>query len=198
MKQAVRKDKDKVVKIIIESFDANPHVNFVIKNDRKRHMRIVEMARYAFEFGMRRNGVHLTDDGLGVAIIFEYGKFPLNLREYILQLGLGFKAFTIFRSAMVGKLEAQISKRRPRDVKFLYLWFFGVANEALGSDDARELMKLIFTLSADQKLPIFLETSIDRNSIIYKRYGFEEYDVFETGHDDLVMRFMKRSYEHKI
>ena len=44
MKQAVRKDKDKVVKIIIESFDANPHVNFVIKNDRKRHKRIIEMA----------------------------------------------------------------------------------------------------------------------------------------------------------
>lgn len=52
MKQAVREDKDKVVKIIIESFDSNPHVNFVIKNDRKRHKRIVEMARYAFEFGM--------------------------------------------------------------------------------------------------------------------------------------------------
>ena len=198
MKRALRKDKDKVVKIIIESFDTNPHVNFIIKNDSKRNKRMVVMAKYAFEFGMRRNGVHLTDDGLGVAIIFEHGKVPMNLREYIMQLGLGFKAFSIFRSAMVGKLEAQIGKRRPRDVKFLYLWFFGVADEALGSTDARELMKFIFTLSADQKIPIYLETSIDRNSIIYKRYGFEEYDVFETGHDNLVMHFMKRPYEHEI
>ena len=159
---------------------------------------MVAMARYAFEFGMRRKGVHLTDDGLGVAIIFEYGKVSMNLREYLMQLGLGLKAFTIARSLMVDKLEKEIRKRRPGNVKFLYLWFFGVANEALGTNDARELMKHIFKLSAEQKIPIYLETSIKRNSIIYKRYGFEEYDRYNTGHQDLEMIYMKRPFDHTI
>ncbi len=196
MKLAVKSDKDKVVKIICESFDTNPHVNLVIKNDRKRSKRMVAMAKYAFEFGMRRKGVHLTDDGLGVVIIYEDGKVSMNLKEYLMQLGLGFKAFTIARSPMVDKLEREIRKRRPGNVKFLYLWFFGVANEALGTNDARELMKHMFNLSAEQKIPIYLETSIKRNSIIYKRYGFEEYDLFKTGHEDLEMLYMRRHFDH--
>ncbi len=198
MKQAVKGDKDRVVKIICESFDTNPHVNFVIKNDKKRSKRMVAMAKYAFEFGMRRKGVHLTDDGLGVAIIYDYWKVKMSLKEYMMQLGLGFKSFTIARSVIVGKLESEIGKRRLKDVQYLYLWFFGVATEALGTNDGRELMKYIFGLSADQKIPIHLETSIKRNSIIYKRYGFEEYDRFKTGHGDLEMIYMKRPYDHDI
>jgi hypothetical protein len=128
---------------------------------------MVAMAKYAFVFGMRRKDVHLTDDGLGVAIIYDYWKVKMSLKEYMMQLGLGFKSFTIARSVMVGKLESEIGKRRLKDLKYLYLWFFGVANEALGTNDARELMKYIFGLSTDQKVPIHLETSIKRNGCCY-------------------------------
>jgi len=198
MRKAEKSDKDKVVKIICESFDSNPHVNFIIKNDKKRAARMVAMAEYAFKFGMRRNGVHLTDDGLGVAIIFEYDKVPMNLNEYYLQLQLVFKAFTVSRALMVNKLENLIRKKRAAKVNFLYLWFFGVADEALGTSDGRDLMKFIFTMSKNQNLPIYLETSLKRNSIIYKRFGFEEYNIFRTGHDDLTMWYMKRPSDHQL
>ena len=198
MKKAQETDKDKVVKIICESFNTNPHVNFIVKNDEKRSQRMAAMAEYAFKFGMIRNGVFLTDDGLGVAIIFNYGKVNMNLYEYWLQVILVFKCFTLSRAFMVDKLESQIKKNRASNVEFLYLWFFGVANEALGTNDARELMKFIFQMSFDQKLPIYLETSLKRNEIIYKRFGFEEYNVFETGKNDLTMWYMKRPYEHQL
>jgi hypothetical protein len=99
---------------------------------------------------------------------------------------------------MVDKLETQIKRNRASSVDFLYLWFFGVADEALGTTNGRDLMKFIFKMSLDQKLPIYLETSLRRNTIIYRRFGFEEYNVFETGKNDLIMWYMKRSYEHQI
>lgn len=198
MRKAVKSDKERVVKIICESFDANPHVNLIIKNDKKRPLRMAAMAEYAFEVGMRRKGVHLTDDGLGVAIIFDYNKFKMNLYEYFLQFLLIFKSFTVSRALMVNNVENLIKKNRASDVEFLYLWFFGVANEALGTSDGRDLMKFIFKMSADQKLPIYLETSLKRNNVIYKRYGFEDYNILKTGYDDLTMWYMKRPYEHQL
>jgi hypothetical protein len=198
MKKAQKSDKERVVKIICESFNTNPHINTIILNDQKRPERMAAMAEYAFKFGMRRNGVFLTDDGLGVAIIFEYGKVKMNVYEYWLQIGLIFKCFALSRALMVDKLETQIKNNRASGVDFLYLWFFGVADEALGTTNGRDLMKFIFKLSLDQKLPIYLETSLRRNTIIYKRFGFEEYNVFETGNNDLTMWYMKRSYEHQI
>ena len=198
MKEAQITDKNRVVKIICESFNTNPHVNFIVKKDEKRSDRMVVLAEYAFKYGMRRNGVFLTDDGLGVAIIFNYAKVKMNLYEYWLQVILVFKCFTLSRSFMVDKLESLIKKNRASDVEFLYLWFFGVADEALGTTNGRDLMKFIFKMSFDQKLPIYLETSLRRNTIIYKRFGFEEYNVFETGKKDLIMWYMKRPFEHQI
>lgn len=195
MRKAELSDKDKVIKIICESFDTNPHVSFIVKNDSKRSKRMEALAEYAFKFGMRRDGVFLTDDGNGLAIIYEYNKLKMNLRENLMQLKLAFTTFSPERALMVNKLENQIKSHRASDEDFLYLWFFGVANEALGTNDARDLMKFIFQLSFDKKLPIYLETSLKRNMIIYKRFGLAEYNVFKTGKDDLVMWYMKRPYD---
>ncbi len=198
MKKAKKTDKDKVVKIICESFDSNPHVNLIIKNDKKRPARMAAMAEYAFKMGMRRNGVHLTDDGLGVAIIFDFNKIKMNFYEYYLQFLLIFKSFTLSRVLMVNSVENLIKKNRASDVDFLYLWFFGVADEALGTSNGRDLMKFIFKMSADKKLPIYLETSLKRNNIIYKRFGFEDYNVLKTGRNDLTMWYMKRPFDHRL
>ena len=196
MKKAVKSDKEKVVRIICESFDKNPHINYIIKNDGKRGKRIASLAEYAFEAGMRRDGVNLTDDNLGVAIIFRNNEVKMNLYEYWLQLSLVFKSFTISRALEVNSLESLVKKNRESEVDFLYLWFFGVADEGLGTNNGRDLMKYIFNLSYSLKLPIYLETTIKRNNIIYKRFGFEDYKVLNTGRGDLTFWYMKRSYDH--
>lgn len=196
MKRAIRSDKERVVRIICESFDKNPHINYIIKNDDKRSMRIAILAEYAFELGMRRNGVTLTDDELGVAIIYRNNFVKMNLYEYWLQAGLALKAFSLLRALKVNKLESLVRKNRETKVDFLYLWFFGVADEGLGTDDGRDLMKYIFKLSFDLKLPIYLETTLKRNNIIYKRFGFEDYKVLNTGIGDLTFWYMVRAYDH--
>lgn len=198
MKKALISDKAKVVKIICESFDKNPHVNYIIKNDSKRNQRMAALAEYAFEFAMRRNGVNLTDDGLGVAIIFQYDKVKINLYEYWLQLGLVFKAFSIFRALKVNKLEELVKNNRAKDVDFLYLWFFGVADEGLGTNDGRDLMNYIFNLSYEQNLPIYLETTIKRNNLIYKRFGLEDYKILDTGIGNLTFWYMRRAANHAL
>ncbi len=192
MKKAIKSDKDKVVKIICESFDSNPHINFIIKNDYKREKRIKALAHYAFIIGIRRNGIYLTDDEQGLAIVFQSNQFKKNLYEYWLQLCLVFKVFSIFRTNKICKLESLVQKNRESKGAYLYVWFLGVSNNALGTNDARELMKYLFNLSQELNLPLYSETTIERNNIIYKRFGFEDYNTLNTGIENLIFYYMKR------
>jgi hypothetical protein len=198
MKKATKEDKNHVVKIICEAFYHNPHVSFIVKNDEKKPERMKALAEYAFDLGMRREAVFLTDDRLGVSIIYRYGEVKMGLKEYLRQIKLIFSTFSWERGWKIYQLEKEIWAKRSQDTPYLYLWFFGVADEALGTNNARDMMRFIFQMSADQQLPMVLETSAKRNQVIYKRYGFVEYDCFETGRDQLTMWYMRRPWQHPI
>jgi hypothetical protein len=192
MKEANCSDRKKVVRIICESFDKNPHINYLVKNDNKRSSRMTALAEYAFELGIRRDGIWLTDDDLGVVIIYQNSKVRMNYYECWLQFCLIFKTFSVPRALKVNKLESMINKNRAAGIDFLYVWFFGVANEGLGTNDGRDLMNYVFNLSYNLKLPVYVETTIKRNNIIFKRFGFEDYKVLKTGIEDLTFWYMKR------
>lgn len=58
----------------------------------------------------------------------------------------------------------------------LYVWFYAVSDKGLGGKTARELLQDLFDLAQAKNAAILAETSIARNMVIYKRYGFENYD----------------------
>lgn len=192
MKLAVYSDKEKVVRIISESFKNNPHLNCIVKNDAKKPQRLSKLAEYAFYVGWRRDGVFLTDDEKGVVIIYEQNKHNCNLKELFLQLKLAFQTFTLPRVLKVAKLESTIKKNRCNGFDYLYLWFFGVADESLGSSNARELMKFVFSMSNEKQLPICIETTLSRNAKIYERFGFKSYRQLYEPDKDLRVWFMRR------
>ena len=192
MRKANKSDKDKVVKIICESFNKNPHLNYIVKSDRKRNKRMAYLAEYAFNMGLKRDGVYLSDDERGVAIVYQNSKVKPNFSNCLSQLKLGFKVFSPFRIVSICKLESRIKFNRESEGDFLYCWFLGVENSALGTHTAWELMKNIFELSEKCNLPIQVETSLKRNNIIYQRFGFENYNILRTHKGDLTFWFMKR------
>lgn len=194
MKLAVYSDKEKVVKIITESFKNNPHLNCIVKNDQKKPQRLSKLAEYAFYVGWRRNGVFLTEDEKGVVIIYEQNKHNYNFKELFLQVQMVFQTFTLPRILKVAKLESTIKKNRCNGFEYLYLWFFGVADESLGSSNARELMKFVFSMSAEKQLPICIETSLCRNAKIYERFGFQSYRQLYEPERELRVWFMRRDF----
>ncbi|MCG8702037.1 MAG: hypothetical protein MI922_28540 [Bacteroidales bacterium] len=193
MRKANYNDKDRVVQILSESFDNNPHFNYIIKNDKRRKKRITRLARYAFEYGIQRNGIYISENGYGVAIIFNSDKLKNTLRDYWFQLVLVLKVFGITRSLKVHKLETTIKRIRPTSKQFLYFWFLGVANKGRGSNAARELQQFIFDLSYRKNLPILLETTTMRNKLIYNRYGIKDYYLYTENNGELNVWFLYRN-----
>jgi hypothetical protein len=192
MKLAINSDKDKVVRIISESFKNNPHLNCIVKNDARKPQRLAILAEYAFYVGLRRNGVFLTEDEKGVVIIYEQNKIGCNFKELLLQVKLAFRTFTLPHVYKVAQLESLIKQNRCSGFDYLYLWFFGVADESLGSNNARDLMKFVFALSKEKQLPICIETSLSRNAMIYERFGFKSYRQLYEPDKDLRVWFMRR------
>jgi len=191
--QATIKDKKLAVKILTESFQSNPSVLWVVKQDKKINKRIEELSKYAFDTGVRRNGVYISSDKTGVAICYEYNIKKESLADYWSQAKLAFRCIGLNRVVKVLKREAYIKKNRDADNHFLYFWFFGVSNKGKGKNAAKELKDHIFKLSDSKKLPIYLETSVNKNQNVYQRYGFETYYTWEDYGKDVKLWFMKKS-----
>ena len=192
MQLATKADKNHIIQIIAEAYDKNPHVNYVIKNDSKRQKRLRTIANYAFEVGFRRQGVFLTDNKQGITIIFPSSRAKTGIYEVLLMLDVAINACTLPRVWQVNQFENLVKSKRPKDLPYLYLWFFGVSKEALGTPTARQLMKFVFQQSDEQQLPIYIETSLFRNTNIYARYGFETYGQVVVN-PDLTVWCMKRT-----
>ncbi|MBC8111344.1 MAG: N-acetyltransferase, partial [Verrucomicrobia bacterium] len=69
MKEAAKHDKSIVLKILMESFDDNPSVNYVIKQDEKRKRRIKELMSYSFEYCLLFGKVFLSENEDGCVML---------------------------------------------------------------------------------------------------------------------------------
>lgn len=89
----------------------------------------------------------------------------------------------------------RIKKSRPKDNDYLYYWFFGVKNKGRGQGGAQELKAAIFEESAQKKLSILVETSVNKNKRVYERFGFQVYHFWQNKAENLTLWFMKRPYD---
>ena len=185
---AKHKDKIESVRIIIETFDANPSVNIVIGDKGNRRKKISRLAEYAFIKALNRDGAFLSNNKKGIALCYRSNYGSSNFKEFLYELRFAF-SIPIKKVIQTLKREAYIKKHRYQG-KHFYFWFFGVQKDA---DKAGfELKNYLFQLSEKEQLPILLETSVERNKLIYERYGFKVYHVWPDSGDGIALWFMIR------
>lgn len=192
MRTASRADKEKVIEILSAAYDTNPSVNWIIKNDKKRLERIKALASYSFETGMDRNGVFISSDGNGCAIFFKQNFKKNSLKDYLRQIELLIRAIGIFRIGEVLLRERYVAKMRPSNGEFLNFWFFGVLPGKSGGNAAKELKDHVFKISEESKLPIYVETTIDKNKRVYERYGFKTFHTWNVQGKNINLYFLRR------
>ena len=71
-------------------------------------------------------------------------------------------------------------------------WFFGVNKEGQGKGAAKELWDYIIKMAENDDLPIYLETSVAKNKIVYERFGFEVYHTWDNRDENITIWFMKK------
>lgn len=190
MHQAKRKDRTKVVNIITKTFEHNPGVNWMLSAKGNRIKKIKRLADYAFIKCYNRNGVLISTNGKGVALFYRSDKKKFSLQEIYYEIRFGL--FSIKPSKLRGVLqrESYRKSKHPKNEPYYYFWFLGVLKE--GANAGFELNNELINIASKEGIPIYLETSVERNKLIYERIGYETYDYWQDDAKGIKFWFMKR------
>lgn len=189
-----KESKNLVLDIISESFEHNPGVLSVVKQDKKIKSRIRGLANYAYETAIQREGVFLSSDQTGVLISYRNQDKKEGLKDYYQQLLLVLNVTGIFSIPKLLKRESYMKSIRPQDSDFIYVWFYGVLSEGKGHSAAKELKNQLFKKAEKENLPLYLETTERKNRIVYERYGFEVYHSWERKEEGITVWFMRKFF----
>lgn len=195
MRKATQTDNHLVTEIICETFKTNPTIQFMIKHDEKVQKRISAIAEYAFEFAVKRDGVFISDNGKGVAICYQYNYKNVLLGDFFLMMKMVIKAVHFRKVLKIFLHDNFIKKQRPENGNYLYFWFFGVLPEEQPKTSARDLTRQIFQLSKKLQLPIYAETTIERNKRVYQHFGFKVYKTWVNQANGIKVWFLMREPE---
>lgn len=191
MNHATSSKKQNAIRIIANTFMANPSVNTVIGERGNRELKIRRLANYAFIKAMNRKGAYLSSNEKGIALCYVSTQKGTNLKELLAEVHFAL-SLPIKKIIQTLKREKYINHYRISD-PHLYFWFLGV--EKGGGTAVFELKEALFQRADELQLPIALETSVPRNKQAYERYGFEVYHEWKTAAHTLW--FMKREPEMK-
>ena len=174
MRKAAYSDKALVVDILSRAFNANPSVNYIIRQDQQREERIRKLMAYSFEQCWSFGGVYLSDDRQGCALTLLPDTKKTTLSTILLDIQLAFSVIGIGRLKKILDREAKVHQGHPKE-PFFYLWFLGVAPEFQNRGTGSALLQELIDESQRMKRPVYLETSLVSNISFYQKFGFEVY-----------------------
>ena len=190
---ATRKDKPLVVRILMEAFQDNLQINWIVAPaDRGREKRLRVLMELAFEAGLAEGEVYLTDDRHGVAVWKTPPKESFSVWDVLTKAKFAFRMGPA-RLVRILQLEREISGQHPPDSRFLYLWFLGVKPEWQGRGLSSQLLNPMLDRAQAERMPVLLEASNPKNVDLYRHKGFAVYHQFPLDpKSGIFIRFMRR------
>ncbi len=176
---AARNDKAVVVDILTQAFDNNKSFNTVLKQDHKRKIRLRKVFEYQFDVCSKYGRIFLSDDKKACAVILFPDIRKTTIADILLDIRL---LFTLgIKTVKKGfNREAKIKKAHST-ANIYYLLFIGVYPDLQGKGLGSGLLREIIKDSQQMNRPIYLETYLDKNIALYKKFGFSIYDELDFG-----------------
>jgi len=181
MFKAQPQDRSFVTAMLIQCFDDNKSVNYIIPQDHRRSKRIRRLMEYSFDYCMLFGEVYLSDDRQGCALLVHPRKVKTTLRSSWIDLRLILQCVGLGNLRKVLRREAILKKLHPREA-FCYLWFIGVTLAAQRKGVGSTLLRELLDQYDHAGLPKYLETSVERNVPWYEQLGFTVYDTLNLGY----------------
>lgn len=194
MKSVTKSTFSATLSILTSAFQDNPGVLWVVKKDHRISARVKELCRFCLTTALQKDGAFITDDQKGAALLIKSWKKqrPWNWLAGYIRLGqycIGWN-----RAITIIKREQTIQSKRPKQ-KHLYFWMLAVKDHTYGLETIKEIRDFVFEYSQLEQLPIYAETTMKSTLNLYLRYGFEIYDTWETGENDIIVYFIRRDWK---
>jgi hypothetical protein len=192
MIKATYNDKPFVVDILTQAYDSNSSVNYLIRQDNERTLRIKQLVEYAFETCWQSGEVYLSNDRKGAALLLRHDKEQTTVTSLLRDIKFAVSTIGILHLARVMAVEKYKKRTRPKLDNYLYFWWYGVKPGYQGEGAAKELRDEIFALADKRGLPILAETTGEKHSRVYQRWGLTLYHQWTTGQGTITYYFLLR------
>jgi GNAT superfamily N-acetyltransferase len=188
MIKAVYSDRQHVVFLLVQAFKDNQSVNYIIRQDKYKTMRLYALMEYSFDMCFYFGEVYLSHSKEACALLLPPKSKRTNLRSVWLDIKLIARAIGIGRISIALKRESAIKELQYKgDIQ--YLWFIGVDPAHQHKGVGSVLLKEILTKCDLEARPVCLETSTLKNLPWYENFGFEIYGKLDLGYE---LFFLKR------
>jgi len=169
-------DKEEIIEKVAILLKEIPTSLEVVKDDSKRDQRFYYLAKNMVEKAIKKDALIISKNGKGIAILFKTSKKDDNFwKDIPEQLGLLINV-TGFKNALnILKSQKYIKQQRPQEGEYLYCWFWGILADARGADTqvGKEMKDEFYRQAQEYKLPLYAETRMRQNAVVYQRFGFE-------------------------
>src|SRR3954447_20957535 len=183
--------KQRVIELLAECIDKNKSVNWIVKQDKRRKERIRHLIDYAFDICIGAEQIYLTDDQNGVIISsMSDDKLPF-LEEAWLTARFLINVTGIYGIGKALRREKYVTSFHPQDHEFIYIWFLAVDKSMQGRGIGAKMINVIIEKSKMENVPIYLETSEERNVKFYLKHGFEIHHVSEEERFGFKLYFLR-------
>jgi len=193
MNLLTRQTEQQAIRVLTIAFKDIPGALWILKKDERILDRLKVLCHFCVSVAAQKNGAYLSSDNKGVALIFESGAKLSPLKSLAGYIRLGTFCIGWSRAWEIIQRERHIVQRRPKQ-KHLYFWMLAVEDHTYGLNTIIEMRDFVYGLSQKLKLPIFAETTVEKNLTLYRRYGFKVYDKWDTGKDGIQVWFIRREW----
>ena len=195
-------DKEEIIDKVAILLQEIPTSLEIVKDDAKREQRFHYLARHMVEKAIKKDALIISDNEKGIAILFKTSKKEENFWEELPeQIGL-LKNVTGFKNALrILKNQKYVKQQRPQEGEYLYCWFWGILADARGADTqtGKEMKDEFYRRAEKYRIPLYAETRMRKNALVYQRFGFELFNKWQHPSGDTMyfLRYIPKSLKEE-
>lgn len=165
----------------------------IVKKGGDRHKRFRYLGTHMVEKAIEKDALIVSENGKGIAILFRTNKKDNNFwKDIWTELKLVKNVTGLKNALKILKNQNYIKKQRPQEGDYLYCWFWGILADSRGADTqvGKDMKDEFYRRAKEYQIPLYAETRIRKNAVVYQRFGFELFHEWDHPSGD-TMYFLR-------
>lgn len=158
------------LELLKETLVDNRSVIFSIGSKGFFRFRVWLVAHFLHSEASRNKGVFIDSKNDGIICFFEAKE--KRSASFIIELGLIVFGIGPMRIVRVWLRKREVQRFHSQWENYIHCSYLAVRKSARGHDAIFELRDALFQFQQEKKLPILIETTIEKNKRVYERIGF--------------------------
>ena len=186
-------EKEEIISKVTQLLKEIPSSMDIVKKGGNRHKRFEYLATHMVEKAIEKDALIISENRMGIAILFKTSKKDDNfLKDIWTQIKLVLNVTGVNNAYRIVKNQNYIKKQRPQNGEYLYCWFWGILAESRGADTqvGKEMKDEFYRQAKEYQIPLYAETRMRKNALVYQRFGFELFHEWDHPSGD-TMYFLK-------